>query len=241
MVRKQQKDIGFVLLHGAGLGAWIWKDVLDKLEYPCLAIDLPGRGEHADTAIADLSLNKYVESVISDLNRFRAHKLIIVAHSISGIIGLEAAERIKDRVVGFIAISASIPSAHGSYISSLPFLFGLFLRIILRFSGTRPPASAIRGGLCNDLDDKTTSRVIDHFIPESKKLYTDRLRAQSIPDNSLYLHLKKDQALSESIQIRMIKNLHAKQVIEIDSGHLPMLGRVNELAQILNTFASNLN
>jgi pimeloyl-ACP methyl ester carboxylesterase len=240
MEKKSQKNIGFVLLHGAGLGAWIWEDLISNLEYPCLAIDLPGRGRHADIATDNLSLNQYVESVLFDLNQFSPTKLIIVAHSISGIIGIEVANKLQNRIIGFIAISASIPSTNGSYISSLPFLSGLFLRIMLKFAGTRPPASAIQGGLCNDLDDKSTSKVIDHFIQESKNLYTDKLRAQSIPDNSMYLHLKKDRALSETIQVRMINNLHAKQVINIDSGHLPMLSKPNELAQILNTFASSL-
>jgi pimeloyl-ACP methyl ester carboxylesterase len=240
MEKKSQKNIGFVLLHGAGLGAWIWEDLISKLEYPCLAIDLPGRGRHADIATTNLSLDKYVESVLFDLNQFSPTKLIIVAHSISGIIGIEVANKLQDRIFGFIAISASIPSTNGSYISSLPFLTGLFLRVMFMFAGTRPPASVIQGGLCNDLDDKCTSKIINHFIPESKKLYTDKLRAQGIPDNSLYIHLKKDLALSEAIQVRMINNLHAKQVIDIDSGHLPMLSKPNELVQILNTFASSL-
>jgi pimeloyl-ACP methyl ester carboxylesterase len=237
---KSQKNIGFVLIHGAGLGAWIWEDLISNLGFPCLAIDLPGRGRHADIATSDLSLNQYVESVLFDINQFSPAKLIIVAHSISGIIGIEVSNKLQNRVVGFIAISASIPSMNNSYISSLPFFSGLFLRIMLKFAGTRPPASAIQGGLCNDLDDKSTSKIIDHFIPESKKLYTDKLRVQSIPDNSMYLHLKKDRALSEAIQVRMIKNLHAKQVIDIDSGHLPMFSKTKELAEILNTFASAL-
>jgi pimeloyl-ACP methyl ester carboxylesterase len=238
---KQQKDIGFVLLHGAGLGAWVWEDIISKLEYPCLAIDLPGRGRHADIATTNLSVNQYVESVLFDLNQFRPKKLIIVAHSISGIIGLEVANKLKERTIGFIAISALIPSTNESYISCFPFLFGLFLRIMFKLSGTKPPISAIKGVLCNDLDDKFTSKVIDHFIPESKKLYTDKLQAQGIPDNSLYIHLIKDRAISEAMQVRMINNLHAKQVIDIDSGHLPMFNKTNELAQILNTFASTLN
>lgn len=237
---KSQKNIGFVLIHGAGLGAWIWEDLISNLDYPSLAIDLPGRGQHADISTANLSLNQYVESVLFDINQFSPAKLIIVAHSISGVIGIEIANKLQNRVIGFIAISASIPSTNGSYISSLPFFTGLFLRVMLMFAGTRPPASVIQGGLCNDLDDKCTSRIIDHFIPESKKLYTDKLQTQGIPDNSLYIHLKKDLALIESIQVYMIKNLHAKQVIDIDSGHLPMLSKPNELAQILNTFASSL-
>lgn len=240
MGQKTQNDIGFVLLHGAGLGAWVWEELISNLGYPCLAIDLPGRGKHADITTNNLTLNQYVESVLLDINQFNSTKLIIVAHSISGIIGLEVADKLQNRVIGFIAISAAIPLNNGSYASCLPFLSGLFLKIMLKFAGTRPPASVIKEGLCNDLDDKITSRIIDNFIPESKKLYTDKMQTQYIPNNSLYLHLEEDRALSEAIQARMINNLHAKQVININSGHLPMFSKTKELAEKINTFASSL-
>lgn len=241
MENHQQKDIGFVLLHGAGLGAWIWKDIVSQLEYPCLAIDLPGRGKHADIATTDLSLHQYVESVLFDINQFSPKKLIIVAHSISGVIGIEISNKLHNRVLGFIAIGASIPAAKGAYISTLPFFTGLFIRVMFMLAGTKPPASVIKGSLCNDIDDTSTSDIINNFTPESKKLYTDTLQTQGIPDNSLYVRLKKDKALNEDIQARMINNLHAQQVIEIDSGHLPMLSKPKELAHIVNTFASEIN
>jgi pimeloyl-ACP methyl ester carboxylesterase len=231
------KDIGFVFLHGAGLGAWIWDDLTQKLEYPFLAIDLPGRGKHTNVATKGLSLDNYVESALSDIAQFSPDKLIVVAHSISGIIGLEIADVLQKRVCGFIAISASIPAANSSFISSLPFFTGVFLRLMLTLAGTRPPVSAIRSGLCNDLNEKQSLEVINRFVPESKELYTDKLTAKNVPVNSMYVHLKKDKTLSEVMQKCMIANLHTKQIVEIDSGHLPMLGKPNELAQALNTFA----
>jgi pimeloyl-ACP methyl ester carboxylesterase len=78
-------------------------------------------------------------------------------------------------------------------------------------------------------------------MPESEKLYTDKLKTKSISVNSLYVRLKKDKAFSETIQNRMIANLHAKQIVDIDSGHLPMLSTPDELAHILNRFATQLN
>ncbi len=110
---------------------------------------------------------------------------------------------------------------------------------MFKVSGTRPPASVIKLGLCNDLDDTITSKIIDMFVPESKKLYTDTMQTQGVPDNSLYMHLKKDKALSEAIQARMINNLHAKKVVDIDSGHLPMFGKTKELAERVNAFAAS--
>ena len=240
MKNSSKKDIGFVLLHGAGLGSWIWEDLISNTDFPCLAIDLPGRGKHADKANMNYSLNQYIDSALNDIESFNHKHLVIVAHSISGVIGLELADRLKDRSIGFIAVSAAIPRANGSYINCFPLIMRLFLKLMFKFSGTRPPDSVIQGGLCNDLDDKITSKVIERFTPESIKLYTDNIQTNNFPDKSLYVHLLQDKALNDSIQKRMIANLNAKQVIDIDSGHLPMLGKPEELANAFNSFAKAL-
>ncbi len=78
MNKTKQDSIGFIFLHGAGLGAWIWDDLTKKIEYPSLAIDLPGRGKHASIATKGLSLDKYVEFVLSDIDKFSPKKLILV-------------------------------------------------------------------------------------------------------------------------------------------------------------------
>ncbi|RPI76267.1 MAG: alpha/beta hydrolase [Desulfobacteraceae bacterium] len=235
------ESVGIVFLHGAGLGAWIWEDVIKKASYPCLAIDFPGRGKHSSITTNNLTLNNYVESVLADIDPFCHKKIIIVAHSISGVIGLEVSSKLKDRICGFIAISACIPSANRSYISSMPLVMNLFLRLLFKFSGTRPPETALRNALCNDLEENQTLNVIKRFVPESTCLYTDRIHAQNVPENSIYVHLKKDKAFSESMQKKMIANLHAKQVIDIESGHLPMLSKPDEIANILNHFAAQVN
>jgi len=235
------KSPGFVFLHGAGLGSWIWEDVISELEYPCLAIDFPGRGNHKNIETKNLSLNEYVESALLDIDRFSPEKLIIIAHSISGTIALEIVHKLQNRICGFIAISAAIPAMNNSYLSSLPIIMNVFLRLMLTLAGTRPPESAIRDGLCNDLNEKQTLEVINRFTPESKRLYMDRLNTQDIPANSMYIRLKKDKAFTDKIQDDMIKNLHPKKIINIDSGHLPMLGKPVELARILYNFATHLN
>ncbi|MCP4161660.1 MAG: alpha/beta hydrolase [Deltaproteobacteria bacterium] len=240
MKRANQSSVGLILLHGAGLGSWIWDDLEEKLEYPFLSIDLPGRGKHKNIATKDLSLENYAQSVVSEIYQFNAEKLIIVAHSIGGVVGLEVSHLLQSRIGGFVAISATIPAASGSYISTLPFLTGIFLRSMFIFAGTRPPSPVLRKSLCDDLNEKQTVEIIERFVPESKKLYIDKRNSQDVPVNSLYVRLKDDKALGVPIQNRMITNLNAKQIIDIDSGHLPMLSKTDELARILNTFASKI-
>jgi len=240
MEKTNNEPLGFVFLHGAGLGSWIWEDVISKMEYPSLAIDFPGRGNHNNIKTKNLSLNKYVEFVLSDIDQFSPEKLIIVAHSISGNVALEIAHRRQNRIYGFVAISAAIPTKNNSYLSALPVIMNVFLRLMITLSGTQPPKSAIHNGLCSDLNERHRLNVINRYVPESKRLYTDRINTKDISVNSLYIRLKKDKAFSEKNQNKMIKNLQATKIINIDSGHLPMLSKPVELAQILNNFATQI-
>lgn len=232
-----EKDLGFVFIHGAGLGAWIWEDVINKISYPYLAIDFPGRGKHLQTATKGLPLEKYVEIVYTDLEKLAPKKVIIVAHSISGIIGIELADKLGDRLGGFIAVGAVIPKRNRSFISSLPKVNRIILQIMLMLAGTKPPESVIRSGLCEDLDEENTIEVINRFVPESKKLYTDRLQTRCSLPHSMYIQLTQDRELNAGIQKQMIANMNPNQVIDLNCGHLPMLSKPKELAHILNTYA----
>ncbi|CAH1221811.1 2-succinyl-6-hydroxy-2, 4-cyclohexadiene-1-carboxylate synthase [Paenibacillus plantiphilus] len=232
--------VGFVMLHGAGLGAWIWQDTVSRMEHPVLAIDLPGRGKHANTLTKELTFQQYVEAVLAEVDSFNPRKLILVCHSISGLIGLEIASLRKDRIVGFIAVGAAIPSGNGSFLSCIPGMQRAFLSVMLAVAGTKPPASAIRSGLCSDLDDHLAARVVERFVPESRKIYTEKLTRRGTPHNALYVLLKQDRQFQPSLQKRMAENLQASETAELDSGHLPMLSKPEELAQICKQYAESI-
>lgn len=240
MSKAMKDDVAIVLLHGAGLGAWIWDDVLENIAYRALAIDFPGRGIHADVPTKKLSLSKYVESVYTDLKQLRSRKIIIVAHSISGILGLELVNQLQDRLVGFIALGAVFPKADGSFISSMPRMNGIILRIMLSLAGTKPPNSAIESSLCVGLDKRHSQEVINRFIPESKKLYTDKVQKRLSIPHSLYVNLTQDRELTNKIQQQMMENLRPDQIVDLKSGHLPMLSKPSELARIVNNYAEFL-
>ncbi len=47
--KKAEEQVGIILLHGAGLGSWIWEKVIPELKSKSIAIDLPGRAGKAAT------------------------------------------------------------------------------------------------------------------------------------------------------------------------------------------------
>jgi len=230
-------NIGIVLIPGAGLGSWVWNDLNSLLNYPVLAVDFPNRGDKTG-ANKLLKLADYTRPIIQEMEAWNTPQLIIVAHSAGGVIGLKVAEYFKEQVIGFVGVGATIPANGNSFLATLPLFKRILLSLILRLAGTKPPESAIKAGLCNDLSPEMAEKVVCHFVPESPALYLEKCRATIPPTKCLYVKLTNDKDFPESLQDQMIINLRA-QAATLYSGHLPMLSCPTELAHLLNQFVTN--
>lgn len=230
-----KEELGIVFIHGAGLGGYIWSEIKPHLNYPSLMAEFPNR-KSDDKVNSKLHFEAYVTKAISDIQNFGKQKLIIVTHSIGGLIGLRIAEHFKDQTIGFVAIGSAIPKNGKSFVSCLPFPQKFIVPLIMKLAGTKPPKSAIENGLCNDLDLLQTKMIVENFTTESKKLYIENSKTK-IPDtNKLYIQLTNDKEFPISVQIKMADNLNCKNIATLDSGHLPMLGVPEKLSEILNEF-----
>ncbi|MBD0383221.1 alpha/beta fold hydrolase [Paenibacillus sedimenti] len=235
-----KERIGFVFIHGAGLESRIWGQVVTGLESPSLLVDFPER-EGDKTIRQSLSLQDYITHIKQQIQAWDVLKFVIVAHSLGGVLALKIAEDFSDRLVGFVAVGATIPSQGGSFLSVLPFAQRTLMRVLLRAFGTQPPESAIRKGLCNDLSPDQANEVVRGFAPESVRVYTDRIEALPPRVPKLYLKLMNDQEMNPSHQDKMIANLAPQHVEVLESGHLPMLSKPDELRFALNSFLLQLD
>ncbi|MFD2614003.1 alpha/beta fold hydrolase [Paenibacillus gansuensis] len=232
----KQDEIGFIFIHGAGLRSSIWQPVVEKFKYPYLLIEFPFHDADIPKR-SKLSLEHYIHCVKSQFNKWDIKRVVIVAHSIGGIFAQILAKDFPDRVCGIAAVGAVIPRIGGSFVSSLPFPNRYLMPIILRMAGTRPPESAIRRGLCNDLTKEQADDVIRGFIPEAIGIFTDKLRVEGLPDvPKLYVKLENDHELSTSIQDKMINNFQPHRVETLNTGHLPMISNPDGLRSIIEGF-----
>ena len=239
--QRDSDDRGFVLLHGAMLGRWIWDRVPPLLNRPALSVDLPGRGtKPAHTT--EVTLADAVDSVIADIEAWSIKRIILVAHSLSGILVPAVTTRLDDRVAHTVFVSAAVPSAGSSYLDVLPISQRLVLRLVLAIqkSGPLTPRWASRRALCNDLDAHTTELVESRLTREAPRLYRDPVPGQmSLRTPNLYVKLTRDRAFSPALQDKMITRLPSTRVETIEAGHLPMLGHPTRLAAILNSLPEN--
>ncbi|MCH8496525.1 MAG: alpha/beta hydrolase [Balneolales bacterium] len=230
-------NIGIVFINGAGLNSSIWDVVREKIHHPILAIDFPNR-KAAGKSNASLTFDDYVIKTASEIQNWHCNSFVLVTHSIGACVGLKVAEQFKNQLKGFVAIGSVIPKSGQSFASTLPFPQKVLLPILMSLFGTKPPASSIEAELCNDLSPETTLQIVNEFTPESKALYTTKFTYELPESERLFVTLTNDNAIPTDLQDQMAKNLSATKVEIINSGHLPMLSKPEELAGILNKFIS---
>ncbi len=101
----------FVLVHGSFRGGWYWQPVATHLRsagHEVFAPSLAGMGEHAHhapllAAAGPLPRSVWVEDVIAIVHAFALSDVILVGHSLGGVIAAEAADRLEPGRVGVLA------------------------------------------------------------------------------------------------------------------------------------------
>ncbi|MEQ1569965.1 MAG: alpha/beta fold hydrolase [Myxococcota bacterium] len=97
----------FVLVHGSFHAAWNWHRLTPLLEqagHVGVAVDLPGHGRDP-TPRRRVTLASCVDGVVAAVQA-AAEPVVLVAHSRSGIVISEVAERLPDRVAGLVYLAA---------------------------------------------------------------------------------------------------------------------------------------
>ena len=120
----------YLLVHGAGQGAWSWGSVWGYLTAPeehpptlykrrranrVHPIDLPGHGADADGDTAAVRLEECVQAITRTVERERLQDLVLVGHGFAGSLGVQRANALPVRPErgGVVSVSASA-SGEGS-------------------------------------------------------------------------------------------------------------------------------
>ena len=100
----------YVLIHGAWHGGWCWDRVRSRLEqagHTVATPDLPGHGDDK-TPTAAVSLDAYAARVCDVLDA-QAEPVVLVGHSMGGVVVTAAAERRPEAVRALVYLCAFLP------------------------------------------------------------------------------------------------------------------------------------
>jgi pimeloyl-ACP methyl ester carboxylesterase len=222
-----------IYLSGAGLTPAIWDSVRAKVATSGFALTY--------NRDASATLKSATQDVLGQIQKIDADQYVIVAHSLGGVMGVELARALGNKLGGLVAVSATIPAPGKSFVDTLPFPQNLVMPFILKVAGTKPPVSAIRKGLCSDLSDQQAMGIINAFVPEPRSLYVGKTSASALPASKyLYVRTHNDKQVPTQLQTNMAKQLPDAKITDIASGHLTMMSHPDELAEIINNFVADL-
>lgn len=95
-----------VLVHGAWLGAWVWRRVLPLLRAAGAeshAVTLTGVGERAHLMSESIDLQTHVQDVIGLIEAEELKRVVLVGHSYAGMVITGVADRLQAAAPGALA------------------------------------------------------------------------------------------------------------------------------------------
>ncbi len=129
----------FLLIHGAFSGGWTWGKVVPFLEkegYNVIAPDMPGHGEKRGMAPEQVTMQSYIDT-ISDILDKQPEQVILVGHSMGGMVISQVAEHRPAKIKRLIYVCAfllkngeSLHSRGGGHHSPLAASYEVFKELM---------------------------------------------------------------------------------------------------------------
>jgi len=231
----------FLLIHGAWHGAWCWKHVVPMLRsagHSVVAPDLPGHGDD-ETPYKQVNLEKYVMSVCNELDKLD-DQVILVGHSMGGIIITETAERRPGKIRALVYLCAFLPQ-NGECLAGME---------------QRNPQPAVppnlvptKNGLTATIPEDKVTDLFYHDCPDADIEYAKRhLCPQALgllntpvtitPENygripRNYILCTEDRALCLDFQNEMVNASPGTATYSLKSSHSPFFSMPEKLVELL--------
>jgi pimeloyl-ACP methyl ester carboxylesterase len=184
---------------------------------------------------ADVSLGDHA---IAALDSVATDRFVIVAHSAGGMVAAKILELHPEGVAGVLGVSCVVPAPEASFIGSMPFPNRVFLGLVMRVLGTRPPEKALRAQAAG-LPEALVDALVSDFVPESQRYYRESVEENVVPAHRGYVCTTRDDELPEALQRSFALRLGIESPEELATGHLPMLEDPDALAGKVVSFVDS--
>ncbi len=236
----------FVLVHSAWLGSWAWEPVasiLEKEGHKIIAPDLPAHGKDK-TPPSEVTLDSYVKTV-TDVLDSQPEPVILVGHSIGGIIISQAAENRPDKVRSLVYICAFLLPSGGSFMKATAGVKGSMVLDNLVMSDDQTSVmikeEVMREAFAHDLPAEAFSSVRPRIVPEPTAplggtISVTEERWGRIP--RYYVECTADNAIPPDVQRAMYTAIPVRKVFSMKTSHAPNFSAREELAGYLQIVAT---
>lgn len=102
----------FVLIPGAWLGAWAWKEVIPFIEkegHSAFPVTLTGMGDRVHLATKDVGMETAIEDVLDVIKYNDLDDFVLVGHSFAGKVAAAVADHVHEKVQKVVYVDAFRP------------------------------------------------------------------------------------------------------------------------------------
>jgi putative intracellular protease/amidase len=232
----------YVLVHGAWADESAWGFVRNQLAVHANVevVNLPAHGAD-NTYGVGIGLNDYVKTVTEVINR-QPGKVILVGHSMAGVIISQVAENIPSKIEKLIYVAAYLPKS-GEDVSGITnrFLNNKTIEVFefnQDYSLVSIKKEALPMVVCEDCPEYMKDVLVKYHRAEPVKALNDKVTLTSkfaaIP--KYYISTTNDNAVPYALQQQMIKdNGTVKKVYEMKTSHLPFVVKPETFVEIIST------
>jgi pimeloyl-ACP methyl ester carboxylesterase len=249
----------YLLVHGAGQGAWSWGSVWGYLTAPeehpptlhkprranrVHPLDLPGHGADAGGDTAAVRLEECVQAITRAVERENLKDLVLVGHGFSGSLVVQAASEMVVPPKRVVLVAGIVPEPQRPLLSACSSWTRTAFRMLSLLSSMsrqdlRLPSYAINEYLCNGIDSMEVVQMMGFFGPMPTRLLKSKLPMETseLPCPVTYVVLTQDKMIAPGAQGRIAERFDGVETVEIESCHQVMAQHPKELAEVLLRYA----
>jgi pimeloyl-ACP methyl ester carboxylesterase len=232
----------YVFVHGAMVDGTAWYKIVKPLESAgnkVIIINLPAHGKD-DTKISGVTYNSYLKIITDSINA-QNEKVILVGHSMAGLLIASIAEQMPEKIEKLVFVAAFIPQ-NGDNVFNLNgkdklSQFGPNLVVADDKSNAKLKTEKIKEVFCSDCSAEdisllTLSQKAEPLTPLAEQIVLTDKNYNSIPKYIIQTEL--DNAITFGFQKEMASTAkNVEKVTTIKSGHLPFISQPKKLIKIL--------
>lgn len=230
-----------VLVHGAWHGAWCWRRVLPWLRgagVEAHAVTLTGVGERAHLLSPAIDLHTHIQDVIGLIEAEELPRVVLVGHSYAGMVITGVADRLQRERPGLLAhlvyLDAALPYPGDSWSSHhTPETKQARMDAAQSSGGLSfpPPDAALFGLQGADRDWVNRRQTPQPFKLYQQPLDFDAERVARVPRTFIDCTQPALATIAPS-RVR-VRSEPGWQVLELATGHDPMVSEPQALADLL--------
>lgn len=235
----------YVLVHGAWQAPYVWNEVRSDLENKgnkVIVVELPGHGGD-NTPTHTITLDAYRDKVIDAMSEADG-KVVLVGHSMGGMVVTSVAEKVPSRISKLVYIGAFIP-ASGQSLGELSMTDpDSKLGPNLIESPDHLTLDVIRDSLTylfiNDGTQTVKDQMIANYRAEPAIPFGGKITLTSANFGSVekvYIKTMQDIVISPGLQDRMIAGAGIKAVHQVNTSHSPFLSQPHTISGLLMQIA----